>query len=76
MHSRSESGLSLDWHEVLAVKWAELSEARRKRQLDRINAAMEQLDRQPTAEEKAAAMALLEREPELLQGDLLIGAKK
>ena len=63
MHSRTESGIPLDWHDVLRIVRQKMAEADRQRNLAHVNEALKQLDRQPTPEEIAAAEALLKTDP-------------
>jgi hypothetical protein len=64
MHSRSESGIPLDWHDVLRIYQRERAEAQRLRNLEHVNEVLKLLDRQPTPQEIAEAQAILEQ-PEL-----------
>ena len=63
MHSRTESGFPLDWHDVLRIHRAKIAESTRLRNLAHVNEALKQLDRQPTPEEIAAAAAVLKTDP-------------
>jgi len=77
MHSRTESGIPLDWHDVLRIHRAKIAESARLRNLAHVNEALKLLDRQPTPEEIAAASAVLKTDPTEPQAELqLNGVKK
>jgi len=63
MHSRTESGIPLDWHDVLRIHRAKIAESARLRNLEHVNEALKLLDRQPTPEEIAAAELVLSQPP-------------
>lgn len=69
MHSRTESGIPLDWHLVQIVTRAERIEAERLRQIERVKEALALLGRHPTPEELAAAQAVIDSDPDAPQGE-------